>query len=81
MCTWTIGRIPKDKAPCLTGTLNLEMGIKELYEYPTFLLGFKIMGAALSGLKVDKMECTNVGYRAYKGVRAVTKAGSFEIRT
>ncbi|CAM6088977.1 unnamed protein product [Calypogeia fissa] len=81
VCTWTVGRIPKDKSPCLTGVLNLEAGHDRLSEYPTFLVGFKIMGAAISGLKVDKMECTNVGYRAYKGVRAVTKAGCYEIRT
>ncbi|KAL2619943.1 hypothetical protein R1flu_000148 [Riccia fluitans] len=81
VCTWTIGRIPKDKSPCLTGSVNLEAGLDRLHEFPTILVGFKIMGVALSGLKVDKVEFANVGYRPYKGFRAVTKATCYEIRT
>ncbi|EFJ14351.1 hypothetical protein SELMODRAFT_181161 [Selaginella moellendorffii] len=79
--TWIIGRIPKDKSPCLSGTLQLEPGINRLEEFPTFLVGFKIQGTAVSGLKVDKMDIRNVEYRPYKGFRAVTRAASYEIRT
>ncbi|KAG6541595.1 hypothetical protein Mapa_016988 [Marchantia paleacea] len=81
VCTWTIGRIPKDKSPCLTGSVNLEAGLDRLHEFPTILVGFKIMGVALSGLKVEKLEYDNIGYRVYKGFRAVTKATCYEIRT
>eukprot|EP00249_Psilotum_nudum_P016930 c26062_g1_i1 orf=128-1378(+) len=80
-CTWMIGRIPKDKSPCLTGTLQLEKGLDQLHEFPTLLVGFKIMGVAVSGLKVDKTEIQNVPYHPYKGFRAVTRAASYEIRT
>lgn len=80
-CTWSIGRIPKDKTPCLTGTLRLESGEDRLRELPTLLVGFKIMGIGLSGLKIDKLDLQNVVYRPYKGFRAVTRAGSYEIRT
>eukprot|EP01018_Ginkgo_biloba_P026108 Gb_25738 [translate_table: standard] len=81
VCNWSIGRIPKDKAPCLTGTLQLEGGVDRLQEYPTLLVGFKIMGVALSGLKIDKLELHNAVYRPYKGFRAFTQAASYEIRT
>jgi AP-3 complex subunit mu len=80
-CTWSIGRIPKDKTPCLTGTLRLENGVDCLREFPTLLVGFKIMGIGLSGLKIDKLDLQNVVYRPYKGFRAVTRAASYEIRT
>lgn len=79
--TWTIGRIPKDKAPCLNGKLQLEAGLERLREYPTFLVGFKIMGVALSGLRSDKVDINRVDYAGYKGFRAVTKAGNYEIRS
>uniref|UniRef100_A0A0D6R4Y2 MHD domain-containing protein n=1 Tax=Araucaria cunninghamii TaxID=56994 RepID=A0A0D6R4Y2_ARACU len=80
-CTWSIGRIPKDKAPCLSGTLQLESGQEHLREFPTILAGFKIMGVAMSGLKIDKLDILNVVYRPYKGFRALTQAASYEIRT
>lgn len=79
--TWTIGRIPKDKAPCLNGKLQLEAGLERLREYPTFLVGFKIMGVALSGLRSDKVDINRVDYTGYKGFRAVTRAGNYEIRS
>lgn len=80
-CTWTIGKIPKDKSPCLSGTMQLERGADHLHEFPTLLVGFKIMGVAMSGLKIDKTELQNVPYRPYKGFRAVSRAASYEVRT
>lgn len=79
--TWTIGKIPKDKSPCLCGTMQLEKGSEQLQEFPTLLVGFKIMGVAMSGLKIDKTDCQNVSYHPYKGFRAVSRAASYEIRT
>lgn len=80
-CTWTIGKVPKDKSPCLTGTMQLEKGLERLQEFPTLLVGFKIMGVAMSGLRIDKTNLQNVSYSPYKGFRAVSRAASYEIRT
>ncbi|CAM6061139.1 unnamed protein product [Sphagnum tenellum] len=79
--TWNIGRIPKDKAPCLTGKLHLAKGLDRLHEYPTLLVGFKIMGVALSGFRNDKVDIEHVDYRSFKGFRALTRAACYEIRT
>ena len=79
--SWTIGKIPKDKSPCLSGTMQLEKGLEHLQEFPTLLVAFKIMGVAMSGLKIDKTEVRNVSYNPYKGFRAVSRAASYEIRT
>ncbi|ERN03284.1 AP-3 complex subunit mu [Amborella trichopoda] len=81
VCSWSIGRIPKEKAPCLSGTLQLESGLDKMHVFPTLLVGFKIMGVALSGLQIDKLELLNVPYRPYKGFRALTRAGGYEVRT
>ncbi|MED6137785.1 AP-3 complex subunit mu [Stylosanthes scabra] len=80
-CTWNIGRIPKDKAPSMSGTMVLETGLERLHVFPTFRVGFKIMGVALSGLQIDKLDLKTVPYRFYKGFRAVTRAGEFEVRS
>ncbi|KAG0465906.1 hypothetical protein HPP92_020070 [Vanilla planifolia] len=81
ICSWSIGRIPKDKSPSLSGNLILEQGMERLHGFPTFLVGFKIVGVAFSGLQVDKLEIKNVASRPYKGFRALTKAGEYEVRS
>lgn len=81
MCIWSIGRIPKDKAPALTGTMVLETGLDCLKVYPTFQLGFRIMGIALSGLQIEKLELKVVPNRLYKGFRALTGAGDYQVRS
>lgn len=80
-CSWSIGRIPKDKAPSLSGTLVLETGLERLHVFPTFQVGFRIMGVALSGLQIDKLELKTMPSRLYKGFRALTRAGEFEVRS
>ncbi|KAH9689756.1 AP-3 complex subunit mu [Citrus sinensis] len=77
ICTWSIGRIPKDKAPSLSGTMVLETGLETLRVFPTFQVEFRIMGVALSGLQIDKLDLQNVPNRLYKGFRAVTRAAGF----
>ncbi|CAH2046845.1 unnamed protein product [Thlaspi arvense] len=79
-CSWTIGRIPKDKTPCLSGTLALGTGLERLHVFPTFKLGFKIMGIALSGLRIEKLDLQTLPPRLYKGFRAQTRAGEFDVR-
>ncbi|OVA15370.1 Clathrin adaptor [Macleaya cordata] len=80
-CFWSIGRIPKDKAPCMSGTLVLETGLERLHVFPTFQMGFKIMGVALSGLKIDKLDLKNHPSPPYKGFRGITRAGQYEVRS
>lgn len=80
-CSWSVGRIPKDKAPSMSGTLMLETGVERLNVFPTFQVGFKIMGVALSGLLIDKLDLKNLPTRPYKGFRALTRAGEFEVRS
>ena len=42
---------------------------------------FRVLGVTVSGLSVDSLSISNESYRPYKGVRSLTKAGLFEVRT
>ena len=81
MCVWSIDRIPKDKAPSLSGSLVLETGLERLHVFPTFQVSFRIQGVALSGLQIDKLDLKVVPNRLYKGFRALTRAGLYEVRS
>lgn len=59
----------------------LEAGLEKLHVFPTFVPEFRIMGVALSGLKIDKLEVKNVANRPYKGFRALTQAGEYQVRS
>ncbi|CAA7388280.1 unnamed protein product [Spirodela intermedia] len=80
-CSWSIGRIPKDKAPSLTGNLVLESGLSSLHVCPVLQAKFKIMGVALSGLQIDRLDVKNMPTQPYKGFRALTRAGEYEVRS
>ncbi|KAL6990009.1 hypothetical protein U1Q18_015761 [Sarracenia purpurea var. burkii] len=76
-CSWSIGRIPKGKAPSMSRTLVLEAGLERLHVFPTFQVSFRIMGVALSGLQIDKLDMKNLPTRPYKGFRALTRVIDF----
>ncbi|XP_021733195.1 AP-3 complex subunit mu-like isoform X2 [Chenopodium quinoa] len=42
---------------------------------------FRIMGIALSGLKIDKLEVSNVENRPFKGFKALTRAWEYQVRS
>ena len=73
--------MPKDKAPSMSGTLVLETGVERLHVFPTFQVAFRIMGVALSGLKIDKLDLKNPLSRPHKGFRALTRGGEFQVRS
>jgi hypothetical protein len=52
VCTWQLGKVPPDKAPCLSGKLTLEAGFDYPQDYPSMLLGWRLVGTALSGTRV-----------------------------
>lgn len=73
--------MPKDKSPSLTGNLILETGVERLHVFPVFRAEFKIMGIALSGLQIDKLGLGNLATHPYKGFRALTRSGEYEVRS
>jgi len=80
VCKWNIGKLPKEKTPQLTGTVSLPTGQTVPEQNPTLTTAFKIMMYTASGIKVDSLAC-NERYKPYKGVRSITKAGKFQVRS
>lgn len=80
MCTWTVGGVPKGKTPAMVGQISL---VKEAQvSNPQVLVAFRIPGFAASGVSVDSLELMpSERYQYYKGLRCITKAGLYEIRT
>ena len=78
---WTVGKVPKDKSPLINGTIAFPPDTKSPEESPTILVEWKIQGQSISGIKVDSLVVVNENYKPYKGVRSITKAGKFQIRT
>ncbi|RIA88129.1 adaptor-related protein complex 3 mu 1 subunit-like protein [Glomus cerebriforme] len=77
---WDLGKIePKDKVPLLSGNFSSSEQTPESGH--TITLDFSINMYAISGLRVDSLKIFNESYKPYKGVRSLTKAGKFQIRT
>jgi len=78
---WTVGKVPRDKSPMINGTISFPPDTKAPEESPVILVEFKIQGQSISNMKVDSLTVVNEKYKPYKGVRSITKAGKFQIRT
>jgi len=77
---WIINRIPKEKLPMMNGNLILQPGTQPEGN-PVVSAEFKINLFSASGLKVDGLQLLNEDYKPYKGVKAMTQSGKFQVRT
>jgi AP-3 complex subunit mu len=88
---WVIGKLDEKKRPQLNGTMILEDGSEndvddrmssmiEDGEQPPLLVTWKILLASVSGLNVSGLSVTGEHYKPYKGVRNITRSGTFQIR-
>ena len=75
---WNIGKIEHGKPPTLKGTMSIS-GTADL-ESPPINVKFRINQLAVSGLKVNRLDVSE-NLRCFKGVKYVTKAGKFQVRT
>ncbi|KAI8647861.1 AP-3 complex subunit MU-1 [Parasitella parasitica] len=77
---WEIGKLSqRDRAPVLSGTFSTSESNPEVGM--SIGLEFQINMFSVSGLKVDSLRLFHEGYKPYKGVRSMTKAGKINIRT
>ena len=82
-CVWHIGRLPKDGTnPSLSGAFTLDAGGRPARELAIPVSAdFRVSGYAVSGLRVASLTLENEAYKPYKGVKMVTRAGRFQVRT
>jgi len=77
---WHVGRYPKDKQITLEGTVSMPVDWQGSGS-PNVRVGFEIKGLSLSNLRVDSLAVHNTKYKPFKGVRHITKAGTYLIRS
>ncbi|OQV16174.1 AP-3 complex subunit mu-1 [Hypsibius exemplaris] len=79
--TWEVGRIDPQKLPNIRGTVQLISGSDTPESNPTLGLHFKVEQVAMSGLRVNRLDILGEKYKPFKGVKYLTKAGLFQVRT
>uniref|UniRef100_A0A665TW78 AP-3 complex subunit mu-1-like n=1 Tax=Echeneis naucrates TaxID=173247 RepID=A0A665TW78_ECHNA len=78
---WDIGKLNPQKLPNLRGSLSMQAGVPRPEENPSLNIELKIQQLAISGLKVSRLDMYGEKYKPFKGVKYVTKAGKFQVRT
>uniref|UniRef100_A0A4W3HY78 Adaptor related protein complex 3 subunit mu 1 n=1 Tax=Callorhinchus milii TaxID=7868 RepID=A0A4W3HY78_CALMI len=78
---WDVGKITLPKLPSLKGLIRLQSGAPKPEENPSLNIQFRIQQLAVSGLKVNRLDMYGERYKPFKGVKYVTKAGNFQVRT
>ncbi|MBN3297894.1 AP3M2 protein, partial [Amia calva] len=81
MLSWDVGKINPQKLPSLKGTMSLQAGSSKPDDNPTVNIHFKIQQLAISGLKVNRLDMYGEKYKPFKGIKYMTKAGKFQVRT
>uniref|UniRef100_A0A671YFT5 Adaptor related protein complex 3 subunit mu 2 n=2 Tax=Eupercaria TaxID=1489922 RepID=A0A671YFT5_SPAAU len=81
MLSWDVGKINPQKLPSLKGTMSLQAGASKPDENPSINIQFKIQQMAISGLKVNRLDMYGEKYKPFKGIKYMTKAGKFQVRT
>jgi len=79
--SWDVGKIDPQKLPSIKGNINLQTGCPPPDSNPTIQVNFTINQLAVSGLKVNRLDMYGEKYKPFKGVKYVTKAGKFQVRT
>eukprot|EP01114_Cavostelium_apophysatum_P011108 TRINITY_DN2529_c0_g1_i1.p1 TRINITY_DN2529_c0_g1~~TRINITY_DN2529_c0_g1_i1.p1 ORF type:complete len:416 (-),score=114.24 TRINITY_DN2529_c0_g1_i1:97-1344(-) len=79
---WHVGRLPVNKTPMLEGTVSFPPNVPAGDNvHPTLQAEFKGTMLSITGLKVDTLSVHNEKYKPFKGVRNITKAGKFYVRS
>ncbi|XP_061693740.1 AP-3 complex subunit mu-1 [Syngnathoides biaculeatus] len=78
---WDVGKLNPQKLPNLRGSLSVQSGAPKPEENPSLNIDMKIQQLAISGLKVNRLDMYGEKYKPFKGVKYLTKAGKFQVRT
>lgn len=79
--SWDVGKIDPTKPPNIRGNISLQTGCPPPDANPTVSVHFTISQMAVSGIKVNRLDMYGEKYKPFKGVKYVTKAGRFQVRT
>ncbi|XP_072015292.1 AP-3 complex subunit mu-2-like [Amphiura filiformis] len=79
--SWDVGKINSQKLPTIKGSIALQSGMPPPEANPTVNVQFTINQLAISGIKVNRLDMYGEKYKPFKGVKYITKAGKFQVRT
>ncbi|XP_788453.3 AP-3 complex subunit mu-2 [Strongylocentrotus purpuratus] len=79
--SWEVGKINPQKLPSIKGSMSLQSGVPPPEANPTLSVQFSINQLAISGLKVNRLDMYGEKYKPFKGVKYLTRAGKFQVRT
>ncbi|EAX86554.1 Adaptor complexes medium subunit family protein [Trichomonas vaginalis G3] len=77
--TWNIPFFSKKETITFKGSASTEQGFELCGRHPVVTAQFSVTGAIPSGFKVDHLDLE--AERLYKGIKYISKAGSYEFRT
>ena len=81
---WDVGKMEQLQGrglPTIKGSIVLQSGAPIPDSNPNILIRFDISQFAISGLKVNRLDMFGEKYKPFKGVKYLTKAGNFQVRT
>ena len=82
LLTWEIGKVDQQKLPTMKGTISLATGSALPESSPTIVAHFTLPQSAVSGLRVNRLDVASTEkYKPFKGVKYITKAGNYQLRT
>lgn len=79
--TWFVGPIAAGKPPSIRGTISIQSGLPTPEEKPTLAITFKVQQMCVSGVRVNRLDMYGEKYKPFKGVKYITKAGRFQVRS
>ncbi|ESO96035.1 hypothetical protein LOTGIDRAFT_214627 [Lottia gigantea] len=79
--TWDVGKIDTTKLPNIRGNISLQTGSPIPDSNPVINVQFTISQMAVSGIKVNRLDMYGEKYKPFKGVKYITRAGKFQVRT
>ena len=77
---WRVGKLLPGKMANLAGSVSLQPG-SFARARPEVSVHFSLPLHAASGLKVNRLEMHSEDFKPYKGVKYITKSGTFQVRS
>jgi len=77
---WDVGKL-EGKTASIKGSLSLNPSVTPPDVSPTILIRFTINQTSLSDVRVNRLDMFGEKYKPFKGVKYISRAGTFQMRT
>jgi len=79
---WEVKKLPPGTGlQAIRGSISTTPGTGKISAHPTVKVSMRIPGYCPSGVKVNRLDITCEKYKPFKGVKYMSKAGRYQIRT